>query len=189
MSSQSLCYNLSSYHNRIEMTMNEITSVYLGLGSNLGDRERNIRNAMEYLSQKAKMIRSSYLYDTAPVGNNNQPRFLNMVCEITTLLGPMELLILAKGIEKEMGRMPGPLNSPRPIDIDILFYGDRIINTPGLIVPHPRLTERVFVLLPLAEIAPELRHPVTGKTVREILDELKYTPDDIKRWEMRTGEK
>jgi len=151
----------------------ELVTVYLCLGSNMGDRKENIEKAMEYLSQKLRVTGKSSVYDTEPVGNPEQPHFLNMVCQLKTMLKAADLLVLAKGIERKLGRMPGRANSPRPIDIDILFYGDEILNTPDLTIPHPRLTQRAFVLVPLAEIAPALVHPVNKKTVKELLKELK----------------
>jgi len=147
--------------------------VYLGLGSNMGDRKENLDKAIDYLSQRIRVAGVSSVYDTEPVGNPEQPRFLNMVCQAKTMLKPKELLVLVKGIERKMGRMPGNPSSPRPIDIDILFYGDEVIKMPELVIPHPRLTQRAFALVPLAEIAPSLVHPVTGKNIRQLLGELK----------------
>ena len=143
-------------------------AVYLGLGSNLGNRRDNLDRALDFLSQRLRIGKVSSIYDTEPVGNINQPRFLNLVCQVYTTLTPIELLALVKGIENKLGRVSGKSNAPRPIDIDILFYGDQVIETPELIVPHPRLAERAFVLIPLAEIALELVHPVSGKTVEEL---------------------
>ncbi len=134
----------------------EVVIVYLGLGSNMGDRRNNLNRARDYLSQRLRVEKVSSVYETEPVGNIEQPRFLNLVCEVYTNLAPMELLSLAKGIEQKLGRVPGKSDEPRPIDIDILFYDDQIIETPELVIPHPGLTERAFVLVPLAEIAPEL---------------------------------
>ncbi len=146
----------------------ETATVYLGLGANMGERRKNLNRALELLSGKLQIIKVSSIYDTEPVGEINQPRFLNMVCEARTTLSPTELFRLATAIEKKMGRKPGKRNSPRPIDIDILFYGNQIIETPELTIPHPRLTERTFVLIPLAEIATDLVHPVSGKTIEEL---------------------
>ena len=138
----------------------------------MGNREGNLKQALDFLSQRLRVEKVSAVYDTEPVDNPNQPRFLNLVCRVTTFLEPPALLSLLKGIETKMGRLPNTSNLPRPIDIDILFYDDRVVNTPELTIPHPRLAERAFVLVPLVEIAPELVHPVYGKTVRELKDSM-----------------
>ena len=156
--------------------------VYLGLGSNMGNRQRNLDRALEMLSQRFPVDQVSPIYDTEPLGNTNQPRFLNMVCQGHTRLAPAELLSLVKGVELKMGRAQGKSNTPRPIDIDILFFGEQVVDTPDLVIPHPRLTERAFVLVPLAEIAPGLVHPVNGKTVRELLQAVTET-QGVLRWE------
>ncbi len=148
----------------------EPVTVYLGLGSNMGNRQDNLDRALDFLSQRLRIGKVSSVYDTEPVGNINQPHFLNLVCQVYTRLAPGELLTLAKGIEKKLGRTFGKLNAPRPIDIDILFYADQVIETPELIIPHPRLTERAFVLIPLAEIVPDLVHPVNGKIIKQLLE-------------------
>jgi 2-amino-4-hydroxy-6-hydroxymethyldihydropteridine diphosphokinase len=110
----------------------------------------------------------SSIYDTEPLGESNQPRFLNMVCQAFTRLEPEALLALAKGIERKLGRV-GKSGKPRTIDIDILLYGDQVVETPELTIPHLKMTERAFVLIPLDEIASDIVHPVAGKTIQELL--------------------
>jgi 2-amino-4-hydroxy-6-hydroxymethyldihydropteridine diphosphokinase len=154
----------------------QMVTVYLGLGSNLEDRQRNLDMALDFLSERIKIEQLSPTYDTAPVGNTNQPRFLNMVIRVSTRLPAATLLFMAKGIEAKLGRVP--IDSPRPVDIDILFYGDQIINTPpNLVVPHPRLHERAFVLIPLADIAPDLVHPIHKKKIKELRDQAEGKED------------
>ena len=143
--------------------------VYLGLGSNLGDRMSNLASAVERLSREITIKKISSVYETEPVYYKEQPLYLNAVLSAVTELEPFELLRFVKGIESDLGRQPSFRNAPRTIDIDILFYGDQIVETPELIIPHPRIAERVFVLVPLAEIAPKLIHPVSQKRVSELL--------------------
>lgn len=142
--------------------------VYLGLGSNLGDRTTNLRAAAAALSPQVTVLRSSAVYETEPWGYQDQPAFLNQVLEAETALAPLDLLAHLKQIEITLGRAPSFRYGPRLIDLDILFYGDQVIELPGLTIPHPRLAERAFVLVPLAELAPNLIHPLSGKTIREL---------------------
>lgn len=142
-----------------------MATVYLSLGSNVGDRAASLREAIARLP----VLRVSPIYETEPLDYTEQPWFLNLVVEAETALSPRHLLNLALRIERELGRVRDIPKGPRTIDIDILFYGDRVIDEPGLQIPHPRLAHRRFVLAPLADLAPDLRHPVTHRTVREML--------------------
>jgi 2-amino-4-hydroxy-6-hydroxymethyldihydropteridine diphosphokinase len=143
-------------------------TAYLGLGSNLGDRARLISAALGRLEAAGVRVTArAPLYETEPVATEPQPLYLNGAARVETTLGPDELLALALDVERALGRVrpvgaAGP--APRPIDIDLLLYGDAVINRPGLVVPHPRLLERAFVRVPLADVAaPGLRHPLTGE--------------------------
>jgi len=157
-----------------------LKTAYLALGSNIGDREANLRDAATRLDGKEmRVTRRSSVYETAPRELLDQPWFLNAAVEIETSLFPLQLLARVRAVEREMGRRRITPKGPRNIDIDILFYSRAVIATAELEVPHPRLAERRFVLEPLAEIAPELRHPVTGKTAQEMLAVLE--PQGVRR--------
>jgi len=151
----------------------ELATAYLCLGSNLGEREENLLRSLRLLGKTVKLERISSLYETEPIGYKQQPLFLNLACSITTDLTPEDLLRLAKKIESSMGRVPSFPNAPRIIDIDILFYDDKVIETPNLTIPHPRLQERAFVLRPLQEIAPHLVHPRLGKSIAQLAKTVK----------------
>ena len=142
--------------------------VYLGLGSNLGDRQANMEKALKLLGDTLQMELVSSVYETEPVGYIEQPMFLNAVCCGQTELGPLQLLSLVKGMEASLGRVSSFPNAPRTIDVDIIFYGNVIMQTPELTIPHPRLEERAFVLIPLLEIAPDLRHPISGESIKDL---------------------
>jgi len=151
---------------------------YVGIGSNLGDREFLIRKAVESLRQlpQTNVSGVSSLYDTEPVGETEQPPFLNAVAWIETELAPRELLWQMLLIEKRMGRVRSKRWGPRSIDLDLLFYDDELIEEPDLSVPHPEAHRRAFVLLPLLELDPNFRHPVTGETVRRMIQKLPPNP-------------
>ncbi|MGO9228040.1 MAG: 2-amino-4-hydroxy-6-hydroxymethyldihydropteridine diphosphokinase [Bryobacteraceae bacterium] len=143
---------------------------YLSLGSNLGDRDANLRAAIERLGAPGlRVLRVSPVYETEPVDNTNQRWFLNLVVEAETTLFPLQLLARAQKIERVLGRVRTVPKGPRTIDIDILLYGTAIIRGDKMEIPHPRMAERRFVLVPLHDLAPDLRHPVTRKTVAEML--------------------
>jgi GTP cyclohydrolase-4 len=161
-----------------------MAKVYLGLGSNVGNRARNIYSALRRLQDEIQLDRISSLYETQPVGYTDQPRFLNLVCAGETHLSPEDLLVLAKRIEREMGRKQGIRFGPRIIDIDVLFYEDLIMDTPQLEIPHPRLAERGFVLIPLNEVAPGLLHPRLKVSVRELLGNAE-PPHEVRLYTLR----
>jgi 2-amino-4-hydroxy-6-hydroxymethyldihydropteridine diphosphokinase len=151
------------------MAMNKLLHrVYLGLGTNLGDRRANLTAALKAMPPAVRPITASPIYETPPWGYLDQPSFLNQVIETETNLTPTELLDFLKGLEIRLGRSPTFRYGPRLIDIDILFYDELVLKQSGLTVPHPRLIDRAFVLAPLADIAPDLIHPVVRKTIREI---------------------
>jgi 2-amino-4-hydroxy-6-hydroxymethyldihydropteridine diphosphokinase len=147
--------------------MSELVTAYLSLGSNLGNRQENLDRALKLISERMRVGQISSIYDTEPVGLVDQPRFLNLACEVFTRLNPEALLALFKGFELKMGRYSRS-GEPRIIDIDIVLYGDQVVNTPDLVIPHPRMHERSFVLIPLTEIAPDVIHPVLKKKIKEL---------------------
>lgn len=147
-----------------------LKTAYLALGSNLGDRRANLAAAVERLAAPdLRIVRASSIYETEPRDVPDQPWFLNQVIEIETDLFPRQLLARTQKVERELGRKRGIAKGPRVIDLDILLFGETSVSTPELEIPHPRISERRFVLEPLAELAPELRHPKTRATVREML--------------------
>jgi len=145
---------------------------YIGLGSNMGDKLANCHQALKHLGRLGTIRKVSSFYSTAPVGFEVQDDFINAVAALETDLTPQALLAECLAIEKELGRRRIITWGPRTIDIDILLYGDLVINEPGLALPHPLMQKRRFVLTPFAEIAPEVRHPVLHKTIAELLNEL-----------------
>lgn len=151
------------------MTDQPRASVAIALGSNEGDRAAHLRFAVDRLDAFLHDIRLSGFHDTAPVGVEAQPRFLNAVVAATTSLPPRALLEALLALERERGRTRPFRGAPRTLDLDVILYGDVVLDEPGLQVPHPRFREREFVLVPLAEVAPDLKDPVTGLTAADLL--------------------
>ena len=156
--------------------------VFLSIGSNLGDRVANIQQAVSMLSldNRIKILKTSSFYETQPWGNKNQPWFINAAMAIETVLDPEELLSIFQNIELKLGRKRGLFKkwSERTLDIDILMYDEQIINSKNLIIPHPYMHERAFVLVPMLEVKADLVHPIFNKTISELYDELQ-NPEDV----------
>jgi 2-amino-4-hydroxy-6-hydroxymethyldihydropteridine diphosphokinase len=146
-----------------------MATTYIGLGSNLGDRVAMLRTAVERLDTLGRITGVSSLYETEPVGYLEQSRFLNAVVALETSLAPVDLVQALLGIERDLGRTRSFPNAPRTLDLDLLLVDDVTLDTSELTLPHPRLHERAFVLVPLLELAPELVHPVSGETIRQML--------------------
>lgn len=156
-------------------------TIYLSLGSNSGDRLENLARARDRLAAAdIRILRASWVYETAPRDVPGQPWFLNQIIEAESALLPRQLLARLQKIERAMGRKRTVAKGPRIIDIDIVLFGESVISTPDLEIPHPRMTERRFVLEPLAELAPELRHPILNRSVREML--AKVTDQQARRF-------
>jgi 2-amino-4-hydroxy-6-hydroxymethyldihydropteridine diphosphokinase len=151
---------------------------YIGLGSNLGDRESSIRQALDQLARtpETTVVRASSLYDTEPMGVADQPNFLNAVAQLETQLSPRQLLWNLMLIERRLGRVRTQRWGPRTIDLDLLLFGDEVLEEEGLQVPHPEMTRRSFVLVPLVEIEPLLAHPVNGESMLSLLQQLGARP-------------
>jgi 2-amino-4-hydroxy-6-hydroxymethyldihydropteridine diphosphokinase len=150
-----------------------LKTVYLSLGSNLGDRAANLAAAVEALrSSELTIGRLSSIYETEPRDLPGQPWFLNQVVEAATVLFPRQLLARTQKVEREMGRKRGIPKGPRVIDVDIVLFGDSVVQTSDLEIPHPRMAERRFVLEPMAELAPDLRHPQIRRTIRDLLNDV-----------------
>lgn len=145
-----------------------VHTIFLSLGSNLGDRLNNLQDAIRSLPPNVQPLSQSRIYETDPWGYVDQPAFLNLVIKASTELSPKKLLAFIKKMEVVLGREEAFRYGPRLIDLDILFYDDLVLDSPDLTIPHPQLTERAFVLIPLAEVAPDLIHPVTKKTIWQL---------------------
>ncbi len=161
--------------------MNEQETVFIGLGTNLGDREKNLRQALEHIQAFIDIERSSSIYETEPVGYEDQDWFLNMVVEGHTRLSPLQLLRKLQEIENRIGRKRTIKNGPRIIDLDILFYSDKVLTAENLIIPHPAIQNRSFVLTPLHEIEPDFVHPKLNRDIKSLFETLSQDKH-VKKW-------
>lgn len=153
---------------------------YIGIGSNVGDKKTNCLKGIGLLSEGGRVVSVSSLYYTEPVGFKEQEDFINAVAAVDTDLPPMDLLSICLSIEDRLGRVRSLRWGPRTLDLDILLYGDLVMDQPDLVIPHPMLAARKFVLMPLAEIAPQATHPVLNKSASQLLQELRNTHTVIK---------
>jgi len=163
-----------------------LNEAYIGLGSNLGNSAQNLCAALELMRQFSVRVEPSPLYRTSPQGFRNQPAFYNAACRMETRLTPFELMECLLGIETVIGRKRTFHNAPRMLDLDILLYNRLALNTPPLVLPHPRMATRLFVLQPLADIAPQAKHPLNGLTVIEMLRCLPPSRDVVDRLDWRS---
>jgi len=161
--------------------MSAAVPILLGLGTNLGDRTANLQAVWDALPPQVQPLRASQIYENPPWGFADQPDFLNQVFAAQTRLAPLDLLAHIKHIETRLGRIPTFRNGPRLIDIDILFYGAQILSLPGLSLPHPRLQERAFMLIPLCDLAPDLIHPVLNLSIRQLTARVDPTGVEVYR--------
>jgi 2-amino-4-hydroxy-6-hydroxymethyldihydropteridine diphosphokinase len=170
------------------MTPDAHATIYLALGSNLGDRAANLEQARAALTAQVKLTAISPIYETEPWGISEQPHFLNQVVAGQTQLAPEALLTFLKTLERNLGRTDGIRYGPRQIDLDMLFYNQLVLKTPSLTLPHPELHKREFVLVPLADIAPDLLHPLLNESMAELLEKLKANGiPPIHRFEVADG--
>jgi 2-amino-4-hydroxy-6-hydroxymethyldihydropteridine diphosphokinase len=158
--------------------------VYLSLGSNVGDTEKNIKKAIQNIGDLYKITKISKLYTTEPVGFKEQDWFLNCVVEIETSVHPEIIFASMQALEKKLGRTETRLDGPRTIDIDLLFYGDKVVNRVNLTIPHLRVHERRFVLQPMLDVNPDFKHPVLKKTIQQLYDAL-TTKEQVKLYKER----
>lgn len=150
--------------------MNKARQAYILAGSNLGDRKSNLEFAVISLAKAGTVVKTSSCFETEPVGYLDQPWFLNQAMELETSFAPQKLLSVCQSIEAACGRIRTFPNAPRTLDLDILLYGNLSVNQKHLIIPHPRLAERKFALMPLAQIAPDVLHPLLGLSIRSLLE-------------------